>query len=185
MKISDELRAFIESDYKGMVSYEDREREEKKLHKTAKGTRKKQLSRGLKKDLDILGLAKKKKWLSDNQYQIEKNKLLDEAEQKKLNHRNEDKEHIKPFGKTHYGFNNFVCLCWYLIKKETDKPESNIFMWISNFLSENNFRKQNNKQYKENDLKQIIYNHNYGKESSGKSYIQSYFDFMYSEFTQR
>lgn len=193
MKISDELRAFIESDYTSMVSFENRERQERKLHKKTKEARKKQLNRDLKKELDILDLAKNKKWLSDNQYRIEKDRLLDEAKQTKLNYRKDDKAHIRPFGKTHYGFNNFVCLCWYLIEKETDKPNSDILKWISNFLIEKNFMKLNGKQYTTNDLKQIIYNHNNPKESFGLSYeelkelkrqIESYFDFIYSEFTQ-
>jgi hypothetical protein len=183
MEISDKLSAFIKSEFESMVSYGKTERKEEQSHQREKWRRKKELARKLEKGL-----------INDL-----------EAEQIKLEYRKEDKEHIKPFGKTHFTFNNFVCLCWYLIKKETQAQDSDVHLWISNFLTGNNFRKRNDIQYTGKDLQRILDSSVFKKRNrkvvsptvtirkfeEGKltgtyleeqKLIKSYFDFKYDEF---
>jgi hypothetical protein len=161
MEISDKLSAFIKSEFESMVSYGKTERKEEQSHQREKWRRKKELARKLEKGL-----------INDL-----------EAEQIKLEYRKEDKEHIKPFGKTHFTFNNFVCLCWYLIKKETQAQDSDVHLWISNFLTGNNFRKRNDIQYTGKDLQRIFEEGKLtGTYLEEQKLIKSYFDFKYDEF---
>jgi hypothetical protein len=183
MDISDELNAFIESRFKRLLIDEKREQEERKQHLKDKGARKKRIGRKSKKELEQLEAAKHKGWIQENQYQIEKDAIKGKAEESRKQYRLKDKERIKPYGKTHYGPNSFICLCWYLIQKETNRRNSSIAKSISNFLKEKDFKKSNKSQYQENDIQRIIYTHEYTEPA--RSEIESYFDFMYSEFKKK
>jgi len=178
-QISNELRTFTESRYKDMLSYIDKEEKEKQDHDRTKEKRKKQLARQVNKELSPLEHAKIKGYISDSNYQIEIDKILDSADQQTSKYRDKDKAYIKPFGKTHYTFNSFICLCWYLMKKESRRTDWYCCKRLVKFLTKKEFKKSNNESYTIKDIQQIIDKH---KKDPARASIKSYFDFIYSEF---
>ena len=184
MKISEDLSAFLENKYERLLQNEQREEKDRKTHKQNKEARKKRLNRWVRNELNVLTSAKQKGWISDSNYQIEKNELIRKVEKKKSDYRKKDKEYIRPYGKTQYDRNSFICLFWYLMKKETNELNASIiYRVIIDFLTKKKFKKNNDKNYNENDIKRIIYE--FETAGDARSDIESYFDFMYSEFKQK
>jgi len=173
MQISKRLQGFIEVKFQEMCRNEAKLPEEKKGDKRRRERERKQRARELDKDLKALarlkgkGVIKGSEKTSVKKMRMKYEEILDlESKCNPL------------YGKGHVDFNNFAMRCYYLIKKETDKRDIEVFRWIAKFLEDKKYKKAKGGKYVANNIKQIVYN--YFQYSKMKLHYEAFFDHEYA-----
>jgi len=105
-------------------------------------------------------------------------------------------------GKAHLDFNNFIYMCDYLLQKENQEAirleichRKDIHHWISDFLNQMGYKKDNGKPYTNSDIKRVINYQfeDYSKDIYGqpnydkslKEHFGALIDHMYEDFGKR
>jgi len=102
-------------------------------------------------------------------------------------------------GKDFWDFNNFVYICYHLLKKEPRNADNlglgflhgqDFHSWISRYLERKGYRKKNQRSYNKNDIKRIL-NSRFEdssevlKSSRDTGYLPSFVDYLYDEYCKR
>jgi hypothetical protein len=174
LQISKELQDFIEAQFQEMCRNEGKLPKEREKDKRRRERERKQRARELDKDLKACARLRRRGVIrGDENKRVKKVRM---ANKKIL----ENESKCNPlYGKSHVHFNNFAMRCYYLIKKETDKGDIEIFRWIAKFLEAKKYEKAKGGKYVANNIKQIVYN--YFQYSEMKPYYKAFFDREYAK----
>lgn len=182
MDISEELKKFIEDQFVKMLLYSKELDKERSLYTEQKP--KIMMKRKRAKDKEIKKSFNLYIRFGENIYQSARKEIEDYHQSTLAKEGNVKQNPLK--GKATVDFNNFLCFCYYLIKKEGQNQkikDIEVYKWLEQFLEDKKYIMKDGKNPYDNDaIKTRIKNHDYYKNPQFKEYFQMIFDTKYNDF---
>lgn len=187
MEISERLKAEIEQQFQEMKADSNEQETEPgqdvfdwlfsiERKKTSPATKRKQRQRTRDKDLKALSILREK--MPDEYYQSIKASIMAEYER--------DPKQRGPKTKATTDLNNFLYICYYLIKKENlEAKDIKLYRWIKEYLKDKDYRMKDKKSFYDTDAikTRMQYYKKLQKENPATiKAINSYIDDVYNRF---
>jgi hypothetical protein len=177
IELSNELKGYLENEFKSMKKNEIQLKEERK--KFRQKIKHNKLKRHREKSRKIKNLEEVQRYFPNEQVNNAKNKIINEINQELIKEGTVKQNPLK--GKATLDFNNFLATCYYLIRKETETTDADIYKWLESFLKESNYFMSNGMLYDTDSIKGRIRTH--FKNSDIKNDLISFIEYCYQNPT--
>ena len=154
MNISDELKAYMEQEFHKMVKDGNKLQDEREKYKKEWDKKRQRIED--ERDKKLKALSRLKDTIdNEQQYQSLKNRIIQESKSLKRKEGTVKENPLK--GKATPDLNNFLCACYYLIKKENpESKDSEIYRLIEQKLAEHEFKARGKTAYDYDNIREKI-----------------------------
>jgi hypothetical protein len=180
MKISDQLKTYIEHEFRGMIHESLITNIKRENYKKSWDTERQRIEDERDKKLKALLFLRDN--MNDKYFQSTKNNIIEACESLKRKEGTSKQNPLK--GSSHIDLNNYLYACYYLIKKENpDSKDSEIYKWIEEKLAENYFKAKGKTTYDTDNIRRKIYSYKKMPANSQKA-INELIERLYNRFLQ-
>ena len=180
MKLSHTLKLFIDDRFTQWMApgaLEEERAEDREKRETEQKTVKRQ------KANDLRHLSKLRECLTEKQYQSLKQRIEDKYTRALTEKTGGTQGPLKSCASE--DFNNFLCCCFCMIKKESQAQDAKIYVWLEEFLKDKDYRMNPNKHYDSDSIRQQIQYHHKALEPWLRTYFEHLYEHIYIDFLSK
>jgi len=180
MRLSHTLKLFIDDRFTQWITLNTlrKERaEDREKRKSEQKIRERQKSR------DLRHLSKLRESLTEKQYQSLRQQIEDKYRRILIKEGTSTQNPLKSCASE--DFNNFLCCCFYMIKKETQVEDAKIYVWLEQFLKDKNYKMSPKKHYDSDSIGQRIQYHHKALEPWLRGYFENLYEHIYIDFLSK